>query len=177
MVDLMLAFTPDPFVEVHSFVGNSFWNHDVEDNAHAIMRTASGVVAMLHSSATLWKHTFSLEVSLTRATLRLSGILSGTKSYGDERLTLIHREDETNGLPTEHITTYVQDRSWDEELESFVRCIVQDLPVDVGNSTAALASMELVHRIYQADSSWADRAWSSPETAAASQPGPAEREP
>jgi len=38
---------------------NSYWHHDVEDNAYALMRTADGVVAMLHSSATQWRHRFT----------------------------------------------------------------------------------------------------------------------
>ena len=52
---------------MHSFVSNSVWNHDVEDNAYALMRTADGIVAMLHSSATQWRHRFSLEITLEQA--------------------------------------------------------------------------------------------------------------
>ena len=59
MVDLMRLFAGE-FADIHSFVSNSFWHHDVEDNAYALMRTAGGVVAMLHSSATQWRHRFQL---------------------------------------------------------------------------------------------------------------------
>ena len=92
MVDLMRFFSSD-FDEVKSFISNSFWNHDVEDNAYAIMRSKDNVVAMLHSTATQWRHNFSLDIHLERGALLLSGILSGSKSYGDERLTIIHREE------------------------------------------------------------------------------------
>ena len=161
MVDLMLLFAEAKFRDIHAFVDNGYWGHDVEDNAYALMRTESGVVAMLHSSATLWRHRFTLDLSLTEGSIQLSGILSGTKSYGEERLTVIRREDETNGLPTEHTTTYVDDESWRGEIEDFVDCIIADRPVTVGDSAAALASMQTVHRIYRADSSWARRSRSA----------------
>ena len=154
MVDLMLLFVDEPFAEISSFVNNAFWEHDVEDNAYAIMRTGSGVVAMLHSSATLWRHHFSLHISLSKGAVRLAGILTGTKSYGQETLEVIERQDESHGLPTEHTTTYVQDSSWSDEIANFVDCVVNDKAVEVGNSAAALASMETVHRIYAADPKW-----------------------
>ena len=65
MVDMMRLFGGE-FVDVHSFVSNNFWKHDVEDNAYAIMKTDNGVVAMLHSSATQWRHRFNLEINLSR---------------------------------------------------------------------------------------------------------------
>ena len=36
------------FNEFHSFVSNSHWGFDVEDNAYALMKTQHGVVAMLN---------------------------------------------------------------------------------------------------------------------------------
>ena len=58
MVDLMQLFCGE-FNEVKSYVTNSYWNHDVEDNAYALMRDTKGRVAMLHSTATQWQHQFS----------------------------------------------------------------------------------------------------------------------
>jgi predicted dehydrogenase len=62
MVDLMRLFCGE-FTQVYSFVNNAFWKHDVEDNAYALMRTDSGVIGMIHSSATEWRHRFRLELS------------------------------------------------------------------------------------------------------------------
>ena len=45
MVDLMRLFAGE-FSQVHSFVTNDFWGHDVEDNAYALMRTEAGVVGI-----------------------------------------------------------------------------------------------------------------------------------
>ena len=41
MVDLMRLFAGE-FTEIHSFISNDFWKHDVEDNAYALMRTKKG---------------------------------------------------------------------------------------------------------------------------------------
>lgn len=84
MVDLMRLFAGE-FAQIHSFVSNAYWHHDVEDNAYALMRTEDGVVAMLHSSATQWRHRFSLEVTLEKGGLILSGILSGSNPMGPRR--------------------------------------------------------------------------------------------
>jgi len=51
MVDLMRLFAGE-FAEIHSFVSNSHWGYNVEDNAYALMRSDKGVVALLHSTAT-----------------------------------------------------------------------------------------------------------------------------
>src|SRR5262249_3555902 len=53
LVDLMRLFAGD-FPHVHSIVSNGHWGFDVEDNAYALMQTAQGIVATLHSSATQW---------------------------------------------------------------------------------------------------------------------------
>ena len=87
IVDLMCMFG-GKFTEVHSFVTNGHWGYDVEDNAYALMRTDNGVVAMLHSSATQWRHRFHLDINLERGSLIFDGILSGSKSYGAETLTV-----------------------------------------------------------------------------------------
>ena len=62
LLDMMRLFAGE-FTDVRSFISNDYWGHDVEDNAYALMRTASNVVAMVHSSATQWRHQFRLEIS------------------------------------------------------------------------------------------------------------------
>ena len=154
MVDLMLLFGGD-FTEVYSFLSNSYWGHDVEDNAYALMRTADGVVGMLNSSATQWRHRFNLDINLERGSLILGGILSETKSYGAETLTVVRADpDNDRGDPKEQITRYNQDLSWDEEIVSFTESILNDKPVQSGGSEEALRTMRLVFRIYYADPIW-----------------------
>jgi predicted dehydrogenase len=154
MVDLMRLFAGE-FVDVHSFVSNDFWKFDVEDNAYALMRTADGVVGMLNSSATQWRHRFHLDINLSRGSIILSGILSGSKSYGAETLTVLSAEpDNDNGDPREHRIRYNQDPSWDAEIDAFARAILNDSPIESGSSKDALETMKTVYRIYYADPAW-----------------------
>jgi len=154
MVDLMRLFSGD-FTQVHSFISNKHWGYDVEDNAYALMRTADGVVAMLNSSATQWRHRFHLDINLERGSLILGGILSGTKSYGAETLTVVRADpDNDAGDPREYVTRYNKDPSWDEEIDAFARLVVQDMPVQSGTSLDALRTMQLVYNIYHSDPNW-----------------------
>lgn len=154
MVDLMRLFAGE-FTEVHSFISNRHWGYDVEDNAYALMRTAGGVVAMLNSSATQWRHRFNLDVNFERGSLILGGILTGTKSYGEETLTVVHADpDNDRGDPREQLTRYNKDISWDAEIGAFHDCVLNDRTVESGSSDDALRTMQTVFRIYFADVNW-----------------------
>ena len=154
MVDLMRLFAGE-FVEVHSFVKNSFWNYSVEDNAYALMQTTDGVVAMMSSSATQWRHRFQLDINLERGGLVLDGILSGSKSYGAETLTIIESNPKhDHGDPKETTIRYNSDPSWCSEIEEFVDSIINDKKIVHGTSDDALQTMKLVYKIYYADLSW-----------------------
>ena len=151
----MICYFAGGFEEVKSFVSNSYWHHDVEDNAYAIMRNREGCVAMLHSTATQWQHKFRLEISLREALLELTGILSGTKSYGDERLRIIPKKDGSSvGSFLEITNSYLDDNSWQWEIDEFADIIINNKVVENGNSAEALKVMELVYKIYCADSKW-----------------------
>ena len=157
IVDLMRLFGGD-FTEIYSFISNQHWGHEVEDNAYALMRTSDGVVAMLNSSATQWRHRFHLDVTLERGSLILSGILSGTKSYGPETLIVVRADPEKDqGDPAEQITRYNYDPSWDEEIHVFTESILNDTPVPSGTSEDALRTMQLIFRIYHADVAWREK--------------------
>ena len=97
MLDLIQLFSGD-FLEVKSYISNDYWGCDVEDNAFAIMQNDKGIIAMLHSTATQWQHLFSLNIFFTEGYLRLSGILSGSKSYGQERLLIGRRNNSSTIL-------------------------------------------------------------------------------
>ena len=153
IVDLLRLFAGE-FADVHSFISNSVWNHDVEDNAYALMRTADGKVAMLHSSASQWRHRFGLEITLTKGALTLAGILSGSKSYGDETLTILRTSGDDMGDPKEETRRYESDPSWTDEVAEFAEAILSNAPIANGSSEDALKTMQLVYRIYCADSEW-----------------------
>lgn len=156
MVDLMRLFAGD-FTEIHSYVSNDFWGHDVEDNAYALMRTADGVIAFLHSTATQWRHRFNLDITLQGGGLILAGILSGTKSYGAETLTVITKGDDDMGDPREIMTRYNEDPSWADEIAGFADNVLSVSPVIEGSSLEAWKTVEMVYKIYCADPEWRDR--------------------
>ena len=157
MLDLFHLFA-GRFEDVKSFVASMYWNVPVEDNALAIMRNAEGQMAMLHSSATQWKHMFVLDIYLERGYLSLSGILSTTMTYAPEYLKVARCVYDHKGYPLpnpqESINYYDNDMSWSLEVEEFVRCIIEDRPVTTGSSADALSAMELVQRIYDMDEKW-----------------------
>lgn len=156
MLDLMRLFAGD-FVDIHSFVSNSYWHHDVEDNAYALMRTADGVVAMLHSSATQWRHRFQLDITLSRGMIILSGILSGSKSYGAETILVAYSDDNDGGDPREMTMRYNKDNSWCDEIVDFADAILNDKPILDGSSMEAMQTMRLVYQIYCADPEWRNK--------------------
>ena len=157
MVDLMRLFGGN-FTEVHSFVSNSHWGYDVEDNAYALMKTKDGVVGVLNSSATQWRHRFNLDINLEYGSLILGGIISGTKSYGAETLTIVEADpDNDKGNPKEKITRYNRDPSWDEEIFVFVDAILNKKQIQSGSSEEALKTMQLVYKIYYSDIKWREK--------------------
>ncbi|MCA9444360.1 MAG: Gfo/Idh/MocA family oxidoreductase, partial [Candidatus Omnitrophica bacterium] len=150
MLDLFRLFCGD-FVEVKSLVSTHFWNVDVEDNVFAILRDTEGRTAMLHSSSTQWKHRFNLEIYMSEGYLSVNGILSSTRSYGDETVTIARKKfDEgfATGKPREEIIYFDTDPSWELEVADFIRHITEDSPVESGNSEQALKAMQLVFDIY-----------------------------
>ena len=154
MVDLMRLFGGE-FEKVHSFVSNDHWGYNVEDNAYALMRTSNGIVAMLNSSATQWRHRFHLDINLESGSIILGGILSGTKSYGSETLTIVRADPDNDfGDPMEQVTRYNKDPSWCAEIDEFVDCIINNENVVNGTSDDALQTMKLVQKIYYSDFAW-----------------------
>ena len=157
MVDLMRLFGGN-FTEVHSFVSNKHWGYDVEDNAYALMKTEDGVVGMLNSSATQWRHRFNLDINLEYGSIILGGIISGTKSYGAETLTIVEADpDNDKGNPKEKIIRYNHDPSWDEEIAVFVNAILNKKQIQSGSSEEALKTMQLVYKIYYSDIKWREK--------------------
>jgi predicted dehydrogenase len=154
MVDLMRLFCGE-FQDVKSYISNDYWKHDVEDNAYALLKDKSGRIAMLNSSATQWQHKFSLDISLTEGYIELSGILSGSKSYGEEKIVIGKRDDESDNGQMESLTIkFLQDNSWRDEIFEFADAIINNKKIDSGSSLDALETMKLVFNIYFSDECW-----------------------
>lgn len=151
MLDLMRYLVGD-FTQVKSFVENLYWQAPLEDNAFIIMKTADGKVAMVHSSATQWKHKFSLDIFLEDGYLVINGIVTSTRSYGDESITFAKKqfEDETYafGRPREETIYFDYDDSWKLEINEFFDCVTGKKDEPQGSVEDALKVMRLVESIY-----------------------------
>jgi len=151
MLDMFRYFCGD-FTRVKSFVSNSYWEHDVEDNVYAIMKNNNGIVAIIHSSATQWQHNFRLEITFEKGFVELSGILSSSKSYGQEKLTIIDKKEQSAvGSLSGNTVEFLEDNSWNDEIIEFADIIINDKPVTQGNSNDALMTMKLINKIYKDD--------------------------
>lgn len=152
MLDLFNYFCGD-FEDVKAFCGKSYWDTPVEDNAFVILKNSKGQHGMLHSSATLWKHKFQIEIGLENGYLIVEGLLSKTGSYGRETLKVGRRqfEDEADavGNPSEEITYFDRDLSWEIETSKIIECIKSDTPVPESNSKDAWSVMRIVDRAYK----------------------------
>jgi len=156
MLDLFRFFAGD-FAQVKCVASNAFWNLDVEDNAFVVLKGRHGIDAMLHSSSTFWKHAFGIHITLEGGYLVVEGLLSKTGSYGREQLVVAKRqfEDEAHavGNPSEEITYFDRDLSWDLEVQEFVKCIREDRPVTTSSSQDALKVMQIIEQAYL-DAGW-----------------------
>ena len=154
MLDLMRYFAGE-FTSVHAFISNSFWNFDVEDNAYVMMKSDSGIVAQLMSSATQWQHTFNLNITLEKGSLVLGGLRTSSKSYGEETLRIISSDAEKlNTKPQVEERSYDEDISWDEEIKCFAGVLLNSDNIENGSIDEALKIMELIETIYKADPEW-----------------------
>jgi len=157
MLDLMRLFCGE-FVEIKSYVNNSYWKHEVEDNAYAIMKNEAGMISMLHSTATQWQHCFVMDIALTEGYIELHGILSGSKSYGEEKIIFGRRDDESmNGQMESKTINFLVDDSWRDEIFEFADSVINNLPVASGTSKDALETMKLVYSIYYSDENWREK--------------------
>ena len=112
---------------------------------------------MLHSSATQWQHRFMLNITLTEGEIELHGILTGSKSYGEETLVIRHRDESDKGTLKYEKIHYLEDNSWKNEINEFADTIINGQKILHGTSLEALATMKLVYQIYYADSKWRDK--------------------
>ncbi len=150
MLDLFLHLAGD-FDRVKAELSNSFWNLEVEDNAFVLLRnTKTGVDASLHSTMTQWRHLFSLEVFLEKGYMVLNGLLTSSKSYGEEILTLAKNKSMVPAVSweDEETTEYTVDNSWRYEIEHFFGAILNNTQIEIGNSNDALKLMTMIDRIY-----------------------------
>ena len=109
MVDHARLFAGE-FSEVKSFVDNNFWHHDVEDNAyaHTNSRWQSCISAFICNTVGT---PFPSRHCFDEGGDRTSGILSSSKSYGQETLTVSRKEEGSSINPSRESRYYEEDPS------------------------------------------------------------------
>jgi len=147
IVDLFRWFAGD-FTEGFGYLGRYVWDiAPLEDNGFALFKTASGIIAEMHTSWTNWKNIFSFEVFGDRGYLSIDG-LGG--SYGKETLTFGKRKPESGPPVLETFEFEGPDRSWIEEWQEFRRAIEENRePLASGHD--GYKAVQMVHAVYEAD--------------------------
>lgn len=148
----IFQFFLGPLKVVDALLRDAFWRCGVEDNAFLLLQSQSGIPAFLHSSATLWKHTFSFEIGCREGYLVASGLLSRTGSYGREQLVIGRRQFEDEALalgnPREEIVYFDRDESWRLEVDEFLSAIQEKRAATHGTLAEAQSVMKLIDEIY-----------------------------
>ena len=138
--------------EIKSVYGRAktlFWDMDVEDNAFALMNSASGVEIQFHVSWTNWKNTFSFELFAEDGYLNIEG-LGG--SYGDETLEFGLRN-KMGGRPNIQLFKYgPEDISWKAEWSELIDAIKGNRQ-PIGSGLDGLYANRIIEAIYKSSES------------------------
>ena len=152
MVDIFRYFCGN-FDKIKCFTSNNFWKFDIEDNAFLILKNKNNQIASLHSSATLWRHTFRIDVTLEKGYFLIEGILSKTGSYGQEKITFAPRQFENTikalGNPKETVIYFDTDESWKTEIKKFINFLKKDSSISINNIEDAYQAMKIVSLAYK----------------------------
>ena len=88
-----------------------------------------------------------MDITCTNGYIALNGLLTSTKSYGEERITYYRKDLEQKsgklGNPTEYTMCFDEDSSWD-----FDKAIKGEKPIMNGTIDDAVAVMELIDKVY-----------------------------
>jgi len=143
LIDLSRWFLGD-IEHVDGFVHTYFWDMPVDDNGFVSLRTKKNQMAWLHASCTEWKNMFCLEIYGKEAKIQIDG-LGG--SYGEERLSYYKMMPEMGPPETTAWEYPGEDKSWQNEFDDFVDCIVNNRPPN-GGLNDAYEALVVVDKVY-----------------------------
>ena len=152
MLDLLQYFVGE-FTEIQGSVDTLVWKQlPTEDSAFAILKTADGKLASLHSNALQWRHKFDLDIICTKGYIALNGLITSTNSYGEEKMTYYKKDLDAQsgslGKPLEHTLCFDADQSWEHEHREFYGAVTRAQPVIHGTAEDAVRTMKLIEEIY-----------------------------
>ena len=95
-----------------------------------------------------------MEITLSKGSIILEGILSGTKTYGQETLKIFPGAKPY--LYKDQVTKtksfyFNKDSSWSDEIDQFAEDIIKNKKVKYGNIYDSLAVMIMIDKIYKND--------------------------
>lgn len=100
---------------------------------------------------TLWRYDASWRIC-TNGYISLNGLLTATKSYGEERITYYRKDLKQNsdklGNPIEHTMSFYEDNSWDYEMAEFYDAVRNGKPIQNGTINNAIEVMRMIETIY-----------------------------
>ena len=93
-----------------------------------------------------------MEISLEKGSLELNGILSGSKSYGKEKI-IINKcyKSKFKTKTKKNVYFFKKDLSWKNEIDEFSNIILKKVKNTNGTSKEALDVMKMVYKIYDND--------------------------
>lgn len=155
MLDLMCYLTDSDMQVLNSNVDNLVWKEmRTEDSAMATMRSSRGQLVSLHSSAVQWKHKFDMDLICTKGYIALNGLLTSTRSYGEESITYYRKDLEMRtgrlGKPREYTMCFDTDQSWDIEVGEFYEMVACGQNIQNGTAEEAVRVMRIIRDIYKA---------------------------
>jgi len=94
-----------------------------------------------------------MEITFQHGFIDLKGILSGTKSYGRESITIISKQDVKKNKEGKKLF-FSRDTSWKDEVDEFAQLILYKKNSYLGDIYEAENIMFTLDRIYKSDKKW-----------------------
>ena len=149
LLDMVLDLLGDLQVE-NVLLDNLDDVRDIDINMFIHLRSHQGVPVSLHSSMMQWRHKLTLDVGTEEAIVGMDGILSSTRSYGNEMIRIDKHWN--NNFVESEINQYSNPDyyTFRKECIDFTHSIINDVPITNGTIKDAVKIMKLVDNIYLA---------------------------
>ena len=91
------------------------------------------------------------EITLEKALINLFGILSGSKTYGQEKIAI---QPKFSKSKKNTIIKFRKDLSWEKEIKEYINCIKLNKKIYNGTIHDAIEVMKMIDVIYKSDAVW-----------------------
>ena len=84
---------------------------------------------------------------LEKAQINLKGLITGSRSYGDETMQIFEKNKKKKGV----LLKFNKDLSWKRETSEFINCLIKNKKIQIGSIFDSMKVMELISKIYKSD--------------------------